>query len=287
MSERRALQELTRAEALAWAGSARSGQTATGGYAEHVLLLPWHLTDYLAEGLNVTLPSGLVTVAGSPSTTGRPWVDLIGVYAGLRDAVAAATAPPVVLTGDCVASLAVIAGLERRDVRPGLVWFDAHGDFHTEATTTSGYLGGLPLAKAVGRGDLTLPAALGMTPLPESSVLLADGRDLDPPEVTALAGSRVLRARVTELGTAALPDGPVIVHVDLDVVDPAELTGLRFPAPGGPSLQAVADGVAAVARRRQIAALDIAATWRSADANRQKADTAVRAVLAAARMPEG
>jgi hypothetical protein len=86
-----------------------------------------------------------------------------------------------VLSGDCVASLAVIAGIQQRNVEPSLVWFDAHGDFHTEDTTTSGYLGGLPLAKAVGRGDPTLPAGLGLTPLPEPSILLVDGRDLDPP----------------------------------------------------------------------------------------------------------
>ena len=260
--------------------------SAASLYAGHVLVLPWHLTDYLASGLNVTLPPGVVTITGSPGATGRPWVDLAGIYSGLRDAVAAATAPPAVLSGDCVASLAVIAGLQLRGIRPGLVWIDAHGDFHTEATTASGYLGGLPLAKAVGRGDLTLPAVLGMTPLTEDSVLLADGRDLDPPEVTALVNSELLRARVTELGTVALPDGPVIVHVDLDVIDPAELAGLRFPALGGPSLQAVAVGVAAVARRREVAALDVAATWRPVDANRQQADAAVRAVLAAAGLPE-
>ena len=33
----------------------------------------------------------------------------------------------------------------------------------------------------------------------------------------------------------ALPDGPLILHIDVDVTDPAELTGLLFPAPGGPS----------------------------------------------------
>jgi arginase len=252
-----------------------------------VFYLPWHLTDHLAGGLNATLPPGVVTVAGSAGTTGQPWADLAGVYAGVRDAVASAAAPPVVISGDCVASLAVIAGVQQRGLRPGLVWFDAHGDFHTEATTTSGYLGGLPLAKAVGRGDLTLPNALGMTPLRENHVLLADGRDLDPPEVTALASSKVLRAQVAELGTAALPDGPVIVHVDLDVIDPASLTGLRFPAPGGPSLQVVANGVAAAARQRQIAALDIAATWRPADSDRQQADSAIRTVLNAAGFPGG
>ena len=251
-----------------------------------MFLLPWHLTDHLTDGLNVTLPAGVVTIEGSPGATGRPGADLAGVYTGLRDVVAGVSAPPVVLSGDCVASLAVIAGLQQRGIRPGLVWFDAHGDFHTEATTASGYLGGLPLAKAVGRGDLTLPDALGMAPLAESSVLLADGRDLDPPEETALAGSNVLRAPVTELSTAELPDGPVIVHIDLDVVDPSELAGLRFPAPGGPSLRAVAAGVAAVTRRRHVAALDVAATWRPADAIRRQADAALRAVLAAAGLPE-
>jgi len=263
-----------------------TGHQSADGYAERVLLLPWHLTDHLPDGLNVTLPPGVVSIEGSPGATGRPWADLAGVYTGLRDAVAAAASPPVVLSGDCVASLAVIAGLQLRGITPGLVWFDAHGDFHTEATTASGYLGGLPLAKAVGRGDLTLPDALGMTPLAESSVLLADGRDLDPPEETALAASNVLRARVTELGTAVLPDGPVIVHVDLDVIDPSELAGLRFPAPGGPSLRAVAADVAAVARRRQVAALDVAATWRPADAIRAQTDAAVQAVLGAAGLPE-
>lgn len=247
-----------------------------------MLVLPWHLTDYLADGLNVTLPPEVTTVDGVPGQTGDPWADLAGVYAGLSDAVAAASAPPVVLSGDCVACLAVIAGVQRRGIQPGLVWFDAHGDFHTETTTTSGYLGGLPLAKVVGRGGLTLPKALGLRPLREDAVLLADGRDLDLAESEALAGSNVLRAPVSELDTAALPDGPVVVHVDLDVIDAAALPGLRFPAPGGPSQQAVADGVAAVARRREIAALDIAATWRPGDTDREATDAALHAVLAAA-----
>lgn len=257
---------------------------APGRYACAVLMLPWHLTDHLASGLNVTPPGDMVVIAGRPGTTGSPWADLVGVYAGLREAVAAATAPPVVLTGDCVAALAVVAGVQRRGTRAGLVWFDAHADFHTEQTTTSGYLGGLPLAKAVGRGDLTLPKALGLTPLPEESAMLVDGRDLDPPEVTALASSQVLRCSVTDLDTAVLPAGPLVVHVDLDVLDPAALAGLRFPAAGGPSLQDVADGIAAVARRREVAALNIAATWHPAEARRDQTDAALHAVLAAAGM---
>ena len=35
------------------------------------------------------------------------------------------------------------------------------------------------------------------------------------------------------------PPEPWYVHLDVDVVDPAELPPLRFPAPGGPSVNAV------------------------------------------------
>ncbi|MGA2837890.1 MAG: arginase family protein [Acidimicrobiales bacterium] len=247
-----------------------------------MLLLPWHLSDPLAD-LNVTLPPDTVRVDAHPGATGEPWRDLVGVYAPLADAVAAEDGPTIVLSGDCVTLLAVLAGVQRRGLRPSLVWFDAHGDFHTEATTTSGYLGGLPLAKAVGRGDLTLPEALGLAPLDERSVTLVDGRDLDPAEVVALAGSEVTHVPVAALDTDRLPDGPVVVHVDVDVLDPTELAGLRFPSPGGPSLEDVAAAVRTVVRDRTLAALDIGATWRPEDTSRAQNDTVLSAMLASVR----
>jgi len=248
-----------------------------------MLLLPWHLTDPLTGGLNVTLPVGTVQIEGSPGATGSPWHDLVGVYAPLADAVARDDGPTVVLSGDCMASLAVLAGVQQRGIQPLLVWFDAHGDFHTEDTTTSGYLGGLPLAKAVGRGDLTLPDALGLTPVTEESVTLVDGRDLDPAEVEGLAGSAVTQVSVAALDADALAHAPVVIHVDVDVIDPEELYGLRYPAAGGPSLQDVADAVSTLVQARPLAALDIAATWRPMNTSRDQTDAVLSALLAAGR----
>jgi hypothetical protein len=54
-----------------------------------LLMLPWHLDDFLGDGLSTTLPGGAVEVAGQPGSTGDPWQDLVGVYSGLADAVAA------------------------------------------------------------------------------------------------------------------------------------------------------------------------------------------------------
>lgn len=184
-----------------------------------MLILPWHITDAQRQGLNLTLPPDAQVLNSPLGTSGEAWPDLARLYRSVVSAVAESSQPLAVLSGDCLTSLAVLAGLQQREVHPGLVWFDAHGDFHTESTTTSGDLGGMPLAKAVGRGDLTLTSALELEPLAEDDVLLVDARDLDPAEVVALDGSQVRRAALGEVADA-LPSGPVHVHIDLDVIDP-------------------------------------------------------------------
>jgi arginase len=247
-----------------------------------MLVLPWHLSDRLTGGIGVTLPADAVVVEGEPGREGRPWADLVGVYAGLVDAVAREEGGVTVLSGDCVSAIAVLAGLQCQGLDPAVVWFDAHGDFHTEATTTSGYLGGLPLAKVVGLGDLTLPEGLGMSPIAQHRAVLVDARDLDPPEVVALADSKVRHLAVTDLTPDALPVGPILLHVDLDVLDPRDVHGFRFPAPGGPPLDAVAAAIGVVAASGRLAALNIAATWRPDDTDPAQTDRALTALLTAA-----
>lgn len=58
----------------------------------------------------------------------------------LAKAVSAAVARdafPVVLSGNCISSLATVSGLGVSE--PGVVWFDAHADFNTPETTKSGF----------------------------------------------------------------------------------------------------------------------------------------------------
>jgi arginase len=66
---------------------------------------------------------------------------------------------------------------------------------------------------------------------------------------------------VTELNSAALPGGPLYVHLDLDVIDPADVPGLRYPAPGGPSTSQVTAALAPLLATRRVAAIGIACTW--------------------------
>lgn len=191
---------------------------------------------------------------------------------------------PVSVAGDCCATIAVLAGLQRGGVDPFLVWLDAHGDFNTRETSPSGFLGGMPLAMIVGRGDQTVVRAAGLRTLRESDVLLADARNLDPGEREALEGSAVRRvsdmARLVEL----LPPGRLVyVHFDCDIINPAEAPAVGWPAPGGPSLADVCALASALAATNRLAAISLTLWVFAKDADQRTE----RAVLKAFRALTG
>lgn len=232
------------------------------------MAVPYHLDERL-HGFTVGVPIDHEVTADLPA--GGPWERMGVLYEQVAREVARTSRPLVVVSGDCTTSLGVLAGLQRAGQSPGIVWFDAHADFHTEQTTTSHYLGGMPLAKAVGRGTPAVSAALGAQPVPEARVLLADARDTDPGEHGLLRRSGVHRARVDDV-PAMLPNGALYLHIDLDVCDPHDVPGLLYPAPNGPSVAAVIDAVQVVIASGRVVAVGIAATWdhRAAITNAQR-----------------
>ena len=219
--------------------------------------MPYHLDERLAD-FTVGVPVDHEVVVDLPEA--GPWARMAALYEQVAAVVSEQAEPPLVFSGDCTTSLGVLAGLQRAGHEVGIVWFDAHADFHTEATSTSGYLGGMPLALAAGVGTLTLPDALGLRPVPSSSVVLVDARDTDPGEHVLLADSQVTVTSVQDL-EAALPPGPLYLHVDVDVLDPGELPDLRYPASGGPPAAQVLAAVSRVMATGRVAATGVAATW--------------------------
>ena len=99
---------------------------------------------------------------------------------------------PISISGDCCSAIAVLAGLQRVGLSPVILWLDAHGDFNTRETTPSNFLGGMPLAMMVGRGEQTMLEAVGLKPYSEIRIILTDGRDLDPGEREALNNSSIV-----------------------------------------------------------------------------------------------
>jgi arginase len=222
-----------------------------------VLSVPFHLDEPL-PGFAPPVPPDEVVAPVLPA--GTPWERMAALYAEVADAVGVGE-PQVVLSGDCTTALAVVAGLQRGGVDPTLVWFDAHGDLQTPQTSASGYLGGFALRQLVGGADRLVPDRLGLRPLPESDVLLVDARDLDPPEAEFLAASAIRHVSVGSV-VDALPDAPVHLHLDADVVDPRDVPDLLFPAPGGPRLPDVLGAVRAVLATCPVVAVTVGCTWR-------------------------
>jgi arginase len=149
---------------------------------------------------------------------------------------------PIVLSGSCFAAVGVVAGLEESE--PSVVWFDAHADFNEPVTSVSGYFDGMGLAVLTGSAWQGLLATVpGARPVPESSVVLAGARDLDPPEETRLRASRIVHLtsahlrspeRLVEALDAVAPETTgLYIHLDLDVLDVEAARVNVYSASGG------------------------------------------------------
>lgn len=244
------------------------------------ILVPYHLDEH-RPGLDV--PHEPAVTVSRELSGDDVWTRLAGLYAEVADLVAAdvrAGEVPLVMSGDCMVSQAVVAGLQRAhdDTPASVVWFDAHGDVQTLETTTSGYLGGMPLRMLAGYRPELLADGLGLAAVAEDRIVLVDGRDLDPPERDYLAASQIRQVFAAELDAATVPAAPVYLHVDLDVVDGGELPGLLFPVPGGPSVSEVGQAVRRVLDTGRVAAIGLGCTWHDGDDGRRAAD-AVRTAL--------
>ncbi|MDH3730012.1 MAG: arginase family protein [Acidimicrobiia bacterium] len=214
--------------------------------------VPYFMGDRLSA-LDVPGPHTLI----EPSLPAGSQQERMAVlYRHLADAVAADEAP-VVWAGDCVSSIGVLAGLQRRGLEPTVVWFDAHGDFNTWETTPSGFIGGMPLAMMVGRGEQAIVEGSGMRAIPESSVALVGARDLDSGESEAVAASGLTVLSVADLAAWEAAPGLLYVHVDVDVVDPSDMPAMNYPAPDGPSLAAVAEALGRLAATGRVAAFSM------------------------------
>jgi arginase len=158
----------------------------------------------------------------------------------VRDAVAEG-AFPVLLSGSCFAGLGMVSGLGESS--PGVIWFDAHGDFNTPESTIDGYFDGMPVAILTGSAWPSLIERLEVATVPETAVLQVGARDFDPLEERRLESSELVRLPTEEIRAddavaraverlAPRPSG-LYLHVDLDVLDSNEARVNIYSVDGG------------------------------------------------------
>jgi hypothetical protein len=191
--------------------------------------------------------------------------DLLGMLAGLQHLGPAPVSPGTAGKEDRREGL---AGL--KPLRVGLIYFDAHADFNTPETTLSGMLGGMDVAVAAGMALTRLRLKAGLDPaLPTKYIVFGGLRDVDPLERDLLdrsecqylsvedirAGASVIDEQVRRLGR--LTD-VIYVHVDMDVLDPAEVSGHPLTAPEGPTSAELGEAIRRIFAHPKAAALGLA-----------------------------
>ena len=197
-------------------------------------LAPGPLPDVMPENPVVhSLPETLAWTQALKTATGQ----------------AVAQGMPILLGGDHSLALGSVAGVAAHAEAVGrplfLLWLDAHSDFHTPMTTTSGNLHGTPVAYIAGRSGFSefppFPA-----PLPADQICLYGIRSVDPAEHAALLQHDIaikdmrvldefgivapLRAFLDRVRAA---NGLLHVSLDVDFLDPSIAPAVGTTVPGG------------------------------------------------------
>ncbi len=157
---------------------------------------------------------------------------------------------PIFLGGDHSLAAGTLTGMSQRAAVEGrplyVLWLDAHPDFHTLATTTSGNLHGVPMAYATGQPGFEDAFPPNPHPVKAAHICAIGLRSVDPAERAALVAAGVvahdMRA-VDEHGIAPLvnafidkvraANGLIHVSLDVDFLDPQIAPGVGTTVPGG------------------------------------------------------
>ncbi|WP_313356410.1 arginase family protein [Microbacterium sp.] len=146
----------------------------------------------------------------------------------------AASEQTVIVGGDCSVSVFALSAVDTSDL--AVLWCDAHPDLNDASTSPSGAFAGMALRAVMGEGEPQLALSPGV---PAERVVLLGARVIDDTERDALDG-------VTQISPDSLGDPGVVaaavratgasrvwVHIDVDVLDPAEFEGVSEAAPFG------------------------------------------------------
>ncbi len=223
-----------------------------------------------AEAIRGDLPAASTLVvdvpleAGDDQGTGVQRASSIELVRDrLAQTLSTVTGPAITIGGDCSVELGAIgAVLERSGVDGGdvaVVWFDAHPDIHSEESSDSKAFHGMVVRTLLGDGPARLVPA---TPLRAERLVLAGMRAPDAGEAEYL--DSVAIATLAEPTPETLVDAieatgatSVYLHIDLDVLDPAEVVGVGFPEPFGLTVNGLVTCIRAVLERWPLAGAGI------------------------------
>jgi arginase len=212
--------------------------------------------------------------------------------AAVKDAVDAGRFP-IVLAGNCNTAVGTIAGLGAEAT--AVAWFDAHADFNTPETTSSGFLDGTAVAIITGRCWTQLAATVpGFERVSDDRVCLIGTRDidslegglLDQSDVEVIPPKKLRSDLATSLSSIRQHAEKVYVHLDLDVLDATVAAANQYAVSGGLTIEDVEYAVSHIAGVLPVAALTLSAYDPDVDTEGEAATAAIRLVCTAAGFAE-
>ena len=158
---------------------------------------------------------------------------------------------PITLGGDHNIAIASSLASINQYKNLGIIWFDAHGDYNTFETTTTGNIHGLPFAAITGYEKKLLTAFHSGNFYHTHNAVLFGARDIDEPYeinnlkdagVTIITTQDIRKYGIEKMAQKAFEiasDGTNGIHIsyDLDCIDPKIAPGVSVPAPDGLNLE--------------------------------------------------
>jgi arginase len=261
-----------------------------------------NLDDRLAAlGIGCADWGNVPTVVAEATASGDPKARFLPQIKETCERIARAVAraagdgrTPIVLGGDHSIALGTLGGMASVRGPGAAIWFDAHGDLNTPATTPSGNVHGMPLGAALGRDPEAFASdAWPLPALTPEHVVLVGTRSLDDGERAYVRESGLGVYTMSEIDRRGIE--PVVrealerveaapfvhVSVDMDVVDPDVAPGVGTPVRGGLSYREAHLAMELVAESGLLSSLEIVEVNPILDRGNETAALAVELVASA------
>jgi arginase len=206
---------------------------------------------------------------------------------------------PLVLGGDHSIAVGTVSGMaeayRRRNLKLGLLWFDAHADMNTPDISPSGNVHGMPMASILGYGPKSLTDIFGFSPkiAPERVVMIGI-REVDPEERALVKKSGVRVFTMKEIDKRGIgnvmdealsiltsrADG-IAVTLDADFLDPDESPGVATPVRGGADYREAHLAMEMIADTKKLASFELTEINPILDARNKTAHFGVELILSA------
>ena len=166
---------------------------------------------------------------------------------------ACAASLPIFMGGDHALALGTVHGAAAHAASVGrplfVLWVDAHTDYHTPQSTSSGNLHGTPMGYLTGRDGFDgFPTV--QHPIPHACIAMLGLRSVDPQERAALQESDVtyidmrhidehgiVKPLAAFLDRAAKANALLHVSLDVDFLDPSIAPAVGTTVPGGATIR--------------------------------------------------